>query len=69
MAEVRHEEECHDRGSGPQRHRPFCYKGPRFCHTLHAWRPHFDLNSTVFVCIVRPPVKTARSIARFCRGM
>lgn len=51
------------------RHEPFCYKEPRFCYTLHAWRPYLDVNRTVFVCIARSPVETARSIERFCRGM
>jgi GT2 family glycosyltransferase len=39
---------------------PFCFKDPRFCYTLPAWRPW--LRDTVFVCVFRHPALTARSI-------
>ncbi len=42
---------------------PFCYKDPRFCYTLEAWRPHLP-QSTVFVCVFREPAVTAASICR-----
>jgi len=41
-------------------HRPFCFKDPRFCYTLPAWRPH--LEETAFVCVFREPGRTATSI-------
>jgi hypothetical protein len=43
---------------------PFCYKDPRFCYTLHAWRPF--LARTVFLCIFREPARTAHSIVKEC---
>ncbi len=42
--------------------RPFCFKDPRFCYTLPAWRPH--LGGGGFVCVFRDPERTVRSIAR-----
>lgn len=39
---------------------PYCFKDPRFCYTLPAWRPHVD--DAVFVCIFREPTRTANSI-------
>jgi hypothetical protein len=44
---------------------PFCFKDPRFCYTLPAWRPF--LSDTVFLCIFREPVRTANSIVTECR--
>jgi hypothetical protein len=44
--------------------RPFCFKDPRFCYTLPAWRPF--LSDTVFVCVFRHPAATAQSILRNC---
>jgi len=44
--------------------RPFCYKDPRFCYTLPAWRPFFDPRNSVFVCVFRDPSSTVRSICR-----
>lgn len=41
-------------------HTPYCFKDPRFCYTLDIWRPH--LGETVFLCVFRPPLATARSI-------
>jgi hypothetical protein len=39
---------------------PFCFKDPRFCYTLDAWRP--VLGKTVFLCIFREPGRTAASM-------
>jgi len=44
---------------------PFCYKDPRFCYTLPAWRPH--LANTAFLCVFRHPAATAASILKECR--
>jgi hypothetical protein len=44
---------------------PFCVKDPRFCHTLAAWRPL--LRDSLFVCVFRHPLATARSISRDVR--
>lgn len=44
------------------RQQPYCYKDPRFCYTIPAWRPH--LRDAVFVCIFREPIRTARSIVK-----
>ena len=44
---------------------PFCFKDPRFCYTLPAWRPY--LQNTVFICVFREPVVTADSILKNCR--
>ena len=41
---------------------PFCLKDPRFSYTLPAWRPF--LKNTVYICVFRDPVSTARSIAK-----
>jgi len=46
---------------------PFCFKDPRFSYTLPVWRPHLDLERTVFLCIFRHPAETAVSIAKECR--
>ncbi|MHA1600773.1 MAG: hypothetical protein ACTSW2_08085, partial [Alphaproteobacteria bacterium] len=48
-------------------HAPFCFKDPRFSYTLPVWRPHLDLERTVFLCIFRHPAETAASIAKECR--
>ena len=42
-------------------HEPFCYKDPRFCHTLAAWKPILPRH-TRFVVVFRDPVSTANSI-------
>lgn len=42
--------------------KPFCFKDPRFCYTLPAWRPF--LKDTVFLCIFRHPSATASSIMK-----
>ena len=53
--------------------RPFCYKDPRFCYTLPAWRPH--LGDTAFLTVFRHPTLTAASIleevraARYLHGV
>jgi hypothetical protein len=44
---------------------PFCFKDPRFCYTLPAWRPF--LKDSVFLCIFREPERTAHSIVKECR--
>ena len=41
-------------------HRPFCFKDPRFCYTLDAWRP--ALGDTAFLCVFREPGRTAASM-------
>lgn len=43
---------------------PFCFKDPRFCYALPAWRPF--LQDTAFVCVFREPERTARSITKLC---
>lgn len=45
---------------------PFCFKDPRFCYTLPAWRPF--LRDAVLVCVFREPDRTARSITRLCEN-
>jgi hypothetical protein len=47
------------------RREPYCFKDPRFCYTLPAWRPF--LKRAVFVCIFRDPSSTAASILKECR--
>ena len=42
------------------RHRPFCFKDPRFAYTLPAWRPF--LAEAAFVCVFRDPAATAASM-------
>lgn len=44
---------------------PFCFKDPRFCYTLPAWRPY--LNDTAYVCVFRDPAVTAASILKECQ--
>jgi hypothetical protein len=44
---------------------PFCFKDPRFCYTLPAWRSF--LLDTVFLCIFREPARTSSSILKECR--
>lgn len=39
---------------------PFCFKDPRFCYTLPAWRPL--LKNAVHLCVFREPGRTAQSI-------
>lgn len=41
---------------------PFCFKDPRFCYTLPAWRPF--LRDTVFICVFREPAVTVASILK-----
>ncbi|MBV9759721.1 MAG: sulfotransferase [Acidobacteriaceae bacterium] len=45
--------------------RPYCFKDPRFCYTLPAWRPY--LQNTGFVCIFRDPATTVKSIIHVTR--
>src|SRR5260370_15008227 len=44
---------------------PFCFKDPRFCYTLPAWRPF--LGDAVLLCMIREPARTAHSIVKECR--
>ncbi len=44
---------------------PFCFKDPRFCYTLDAWRP--ALNDAAFLCVFREPGRTVSSIRRDVR--
>ena len=46
--------------------RPFCYKDPRFCYTLPAWRPYTP-PSTRYVLVFRRPTSTAHSLLRDVR--
>jgi hypothetical protein len=48
-------------------HEPFCFKDPRLCYTLPAWRPL--LPATVFVCVFRDPARTIASMLQECRTM
>lgn len=41
----------------------FCFKDPRFCYTLPAWRPHLP-DDTVYICVFRSPVITALSMLK-----
>lgn len=43
---------------------PFCFKDPRFCYTLPAWRA--ELGDARFVVVFRDPAVTAASIVREC---
>ncbi len=45
--------------------RPFCYKDPRFSHTLPAWRPH--LGDAGMVCVFRHPLLTVQSVVKEVR--
>lgn len=46
--------------------RPFCFKDPRFCYTLPAWRPH--LGDAAFLTVFRHPTLTAASIVEEVRA-
>lgn len=41
---------------------PFCFKDPRFCYTLPAWRSM--LNDAVFLCVFREPGRTVYSMKK-----
>ena len=43
---------------------PYCFKDPRLCYTLPAWRPF--LKNNVFICVFRHPATTANSILTEC---
>jgi len=47
--------------------RPFCFKDPRFCYTLPAWRPFLGPD-TVFVCVFREPGRTVTSMMKDWRS-
>ncbi|MBN1966009.1 MAG: hypothetical protein JW910_15275 [Anaerolineae bacterium] len=42
---------------------PYCFKDPRFCYTLPAWRPYLRAD-TVFLVVFREPAVTAASILK-----
>jgi hypothetical protein len=44
---------------------PFCFKDPRFCYTLHVWRPF--IKDAVLICVFRDPRETAMSILKECK--
>jgi hypothetical protein len=41
-------------------HAPYCFKDPRFCYTLPAWRPF--LEDPVYLVVFREPGRTVNSI-------
>lgn len=41
---------------------PFCFKDPRFCYTLPAWRS--IENNPIYVCVFRHPGKTVKSLLK-----
>ena len=45
--------------------KPFCFKDPRFCYTLDAWRSVLD--DAVFLCVFREPGRTVTSIKKDVR--
>ncbi len=44
---------------------PYCFKDPRFCYTLAAWRPH--IKDALLLCVFRHPSVTAESIVTECK--
>ncbi len=46
---------------------PFCYKDPRFCYTLSAWRPY--IKDALLLCVFRHPSIVAASILRECERL
>jgi hypothetical protein len=48
---------------GKFRRQPFCFKDPRFCVTLPAWRPHLPADVR-FLVVFRDPHRTVDSILR-----
>ncbi|MGH8013176.1 MAG: hypothetical protein ACREQ4_11810 [Candidatus Binataceae bacterium] len=46
---------------------PFCFKDPRFCYTLPAWRPY--LANTLLLCVFRHPAITAASLLKEAQRM
>jgi hypothetical protein len=59
-ADVRATPELRARMRSLVQSRPFCFKDPRFCYTLDAWRP--VLEQPVFLCVFREPGVTAQSM-------
>ncbi len=47
-------------------HSPFCFKDPRFCYTLPAWRPF--VGDALFLCIFREPTRTVNSMLKDCQN-
>jgi len=43
---------------------PYCFKDPRFCYTLAAWRPY--LKDALLLCVFRHPSVAADSIVTEC---
>ncbi|MFI5351672.1 MAG: hypothetical protein ACHQZS_01830 [Candidatus Binatales bacterium] len=43
---------------------PYCFKDPRFCYTLAAWRPY--IRDALLLCVFRHPSVTAGSIVKEC---
>jgi hypothetical protein len=43
-------------------HRPFCFKDPRFCYTLHLWREQAP--DARFICVFRDPQVVVASIVK-----
>lgn len=48
-------------------HEPFCFKDPRFCYTLPAWRRF--VGGAVILCVFRHPATTAASLMKEARRM
>jgi hypothetical protein len=44
---------------------PWCFKDPRLCYTLPAWRS--QLGDAAYLCVFRHPAITAQSILKECR--
>ena len=67
-ANIRSTSSINDRIRKQVSHTPFCFKDPRFCYTLPAWKPY--LRDVIFVCVFREPARTAHSIVKSCeRGV
>jgi hypothetical protein len=47
--------------------KPFCLKDPRFCYTLHLWRPY--ANKPKFICVFREPSAFVASVFKECLTM
>lgn len=45
------------------KHRPYCFKDPRFCYTLPVWMPLLE-HDTIFICVFRHPSETAASMIK-----
>jgi Sulfotransferase family len=47
--------------------KPFCLKDPRFCYTLHLWRPY--AKKPKFICVFREPSAFVASVFKECLTM